>query len=253
VQFSRELPPVCPTKEIDSFGLGQIVRFGTRRREAVKMPLELKDHPSDEVLEEYCLDRLPPAILESVQDHLFVCETCQDTVLETDEYIRLMKFAMAEGAPQPLARMPPARAWDNLTAAGKKSGLGSATTWTAITLASLMTVIWTFTSFRTNLPLPAIPVRLVAMRGGEDATFARAPAGRPLSLAIDTTGLTVPDSYRVEIVRSGGQPVWNSDANASGREIVASTPKPMKAGIYWVRLYSSNDDRLVREYGLKLE
>jgi hypothetical protein len=118
-----------------------------------------------------------------------------------------------------------------------------------------MAVIFAFMSLRTSSAGPPIPVRLVAMRGGEDATFARAPAGRPLSLAIDTTGLPVPDSYRIEIVGSSGQPVWSSPVPVpvSGREIVASTPKPMKAGVYWVRLYSSPGDHLVREYGLKLE
>jgi hypothetical protein len=216
------------------------------------MQLELKDHPSVEVLEEYCFDRLPPAILESVEEHLLVCETCQDTVRETDEFIQLMKFAVAERAVDPSPRLPPARAWDNLTAAGKKSGLGSVTMWTAVMLA-MMALFWAFTSFRTNPLGPAIPVRLVAMRGGENAGFTRAPAGRPLGLAIDTTELPAPDSYRIEIVSSSGRPVWTSAAPLSGREILARTPTIMKAGVYWVRLYSSQSDSLVREYGLKLE
>jgi hypothetical protein len=218
----------------------------------VRMQLELNDHPSVEVLEEYCFKRLPPAILEPVEEHLLVCETCRETVRETDEFILLMKFAIAEGAAD-APRMPAAHARDNLTETSKKSSLGSVTIFTALTLASLTALVWGATSFRTNPPGPVIPVRLVAMRGGENTAFPQAPAGRPLELAIDTTELPAPDSYRVEIVSSTGPRVWTSPAPLSGREILARTPTIMKAGVYWVRLYSSQSDSLVREYGLKLE
>jgi hypothetical protein len=219
----------------------------------VKMHLALTEHPSVEILEEYCFKRLPPALLEPLEEHLLICEICQDALLEIDEYIQLMKFAIAERAAGPSPRIPMARAWQTLREAAKKSSLGSATTWTAILVPSLMAVIWMFTSFRPDPPGPAFPVRLVAMRGGENASFTPAPVGRALGLTIDTTELPVPDSYRIEIVSASGRPVWTSAAPLSGREIAASTPKVTKAGVYWVRLYASHGHELLREYGLKLE
>jgi hypothetical protein len=232
----------------------------------VKMQPALEEHPSVEALEEYCFKRLPPTTLETVEEHLFFCETCQNTVQDLDEYIELMKFGTAEyaAAPSLASRMPMARAWQNLRAGAKKSSHGSTTTWTALAVASVMAATWAYSSLRTDPPSSPIPVRLAAMRGGEsrggeNPVFTQAPAGHPLGLAIDTTELPPPgqrpgqDSYRIEIVSSSGRPIWGSTVSPSGGEIVARTPKNMNAGVYWVRLYKGQSGELLREFGLELK
>jgi hypothetical protein len=225
------------------------------------MQLALQEHPSVEVLEEYWFNRLPKEAMEKVEEHLLVCQSCQNTFEEVEEYIHLMKAATAEymASPSPASRMPVARAWQNVRHAAGRSSRASIPAWTAFAVAGVLAATWAYSSLRSDSPGAPIPVRLAAMRGGGNNGFTRAPAGRPLDLALDTTELSVPagqpgkDSYRIEIVSSSGHPVWGSVALRLGREVVLRTPQNLSAGAYWVRLYAGQGNKLLREYGLTLE
>src|ERR1035438_9554963 len=71
----------------------------------MEIPVEISlvslDHLDENVLEEYVFGRLSNAKSAVVEEHLLICPHCQTSLAETDEYIRLMKYAAAR---QPDAR-----------------------------------------------------------------------------------------------------------------------------------------------------
>jgi hypothetical protein len=52
-------------------------------------------HPSSDEMEAYSLGLSSDADLEIVEEHLLVCERCQNELALTDQYIRAMKRALA--------------------------------------------------------------------------------------------------------------------------------------------------------------
>jgi hypothetical protein len=52
-------------------------------------------HPSSDELEAYALGLWSDADLEKVEEHLLICERCQNELARTDQFIRAMKSAAA--------------------------------------------------------------------------------------------------------------------------------------------------------------
>jgi hypothetical protein len=52
-------------------------------------------HIPEEVLDEFALDMLTDMHCAGWEEHLLLCELCQDRLDEADEYIRAMKSALA--------------------------------------------------------------------------------------------------------------------------------------------------------------
>jgi hypothetical protein len=57
-------------------------------------------HPSEDLLEEYCFQRVCEPEQSVLEEHLLVCEVCQEAVTRLGEYISLVKTALA-AAPSP--------------------------------------------------------------------------------------------------------------------------------------------------------
>ena len=102
-------------------------------------------------------------------------------------------------------------------------------------------------------------VRLAALRGGGEATFAHAPARRPLDLVIDGTTLPRAGAYWLQIVDASGKNIWSGAPLASDEKLSAHLPKGFGPGVYWVRLYAQTlgdapgEAGLLREFGLRLD
>ena len=60
--------------------------------------LTTNGHLLEQVLEQYSFNRLSEVDTETVEEHVLVCATCQIVLQDIDEYILLMKAAMAETA-----------------------------------------------------------------------------------------------------------------------------------------------------------
>jgi len=54
-------------------------------------------HISEDRLEEYAFNRLSEPESAEVEEHLLVCEDCQELVGNIDEYIRLSRTPIAPG------------------------------------------------------------------------------------------------------------------------------------------------------------
>jgi hypothetical protein len=192
------------------------------------------EHPSEHVLEEYAFGRLAEPAAEVFEEHLLTCTTCQHALETVDEYIVLMKSVTANFS---------ARDWRYRMTRPRMISVA------AMATASVFCLI-TLKSWRTEAG-PIAPVTLAALRGNENLPVAYAPAGRALELQVDMPGLVVEAPYVLEIVNAIGQRTWKGQAAATTGRVVASVPRGMKAGVYWVRMYSGTE--LLREFGLRVE
>lgn len=58
-------------------------------------PMEVGTHVSEEVVEEYCFNRMPKHAVIVFEQHVIVCEGCQRMLQEKEEYISCIRDALA--------------------------------------------------------------------------------------------------------------------------------------------------------------
>jgi hypothetical protein len=51
----------------------------------------IKDHPSEEVLEQYLFDSLPEPQAESVEEHLLVCHSCIESAEQLLAFVQSLR------------------------------------------------------------------------------------------------------------------------------------------------------------------
>lgn len=220
-------------------------------------------HATEELLEEYSFGRICEPQLGRLEEHLLICPQCQMELDDIEEYRVLMKAGLAslererQAAAGPLETPtrpgPPGRQRSSLWKAlslhfAWPRILVTKNLWAAALLLVLAgsTVSWRMQSSVTMAPVAT--VKLVALRGGE-GDVARAPSGRPLDLVFDRTDLPGDLSYRAEVVNSSGRQMWRGNVRIADQNLSARVDRPLRAGVYWVRLYSSAG-QLLREFGV---
>jgi hypothetical protein len=80
---------------------------------------------------------------------------------------------------------------------------------------------------------------------------ARAASGRPLELVFGRTDLAADLSYRAELVDASGHRMWSGKVRIADQYLSIRVDETLRAGAYWVRLYSSTG-QLLREFGLRV-
>lgn len=214
------------------------------------MLLAANGHLLEEALEQYAFNRLSEVDTETVEEHILVCGICQSALLETDEYILLMKAATADyqfNRATEFSRADPP-AWARLRSFLIRRRPLTAMVW-ATGVAAVFAIA--FTSWRGEPVSGTSAVQLVALRGGEGAVMTQAAAGKSLDLLIDLTDLPAANAYRLEMVSGTGSRSWEGRLEKLNGKLSAHVAKRLKAGVYWVRLYAGEE--LVREFGLRLD
>ena len=200
--------------------------MGSRGRHAVTMKIMPNRHPHQDLFEDYAFERLSLDEAANFEEHLLICEECQETLATTDEYIHVMKAATAAyaggRATSPMPRQGQDLRWNAAAAA-----------------ILLLTCLTALLSSRAPTGDPK-QIALNSYRGAADVPLA--PAGRPLDLKIDLRDVRAASGYRVEVVDRTGHRVWFGGPPA---HLAKGLPK----GDYWVRLLTDNGEWL-REYGL---
>ena len=209
-----------------------MLRYGN----SVDLTKSFPPHPSEDILEEYVLDRLPEALTAQVEEHLLICHACQDAVEQADTFVSAMKIA--ERHPIPAAGLLGSH-WRRAAPAASVAAV------LAVAIVAALVV---------RKPTPASPstpikVSLSSLRGF--SALAPAPAGKPLQLGIDAPDLAPGKQYRVEVVDTVGREVWQGAVMEADSKLVATMTKPLSAGVYWVRLYGGNSE-LLREFGMSV-
>jgi hypothetical protein len=205
----------------------------------VQTTLHFPRHPSEDALENYAFHRLAEEDSARLEEHLMLCETCQEALDKAEQFILLMKASTGTD---------PAAIWAKPFRPVKHIAPIKHIVWSG-GLAAVFLVVGLISWPRGEVAAPA-PVTLASFRG--TVAMAHAPGRRPLSLAIDAPDVPLTGAYRIEIVTAVGKPAWRGGLAAIGGKLTALVPARLDAGVYWVRLYAG-DSELLREFGLKLE
>jgi hypothetical protein len=209
------------------------------------MLVEASFHPTEELLEEYIFGRVRDPVLAVLEEHLLLCDSCQATLHDLEEYACLMKAGLASFE---------ASAKERQSDLFSPLHVPSRFSWTGIVLVcALLLAILATTVPRRSQRTAGATVQLAALRGGEDGGLAGGPANRPLDFSIDATSLPPALGYRLELVDPSGRILWAEAAQQTGPKLSAHFARGADSGVYWVRLYSSGDDQLLREFGLQLQ
>ena len=199
----------------------------------------LKDHPSEDLLEQYALGRLAEAQAAPLEEHLLLCSQCQTGLTQADDYVQLMKHAMSER--EAGEEQPKRKRWVFWT---------SRPAWVAaVAAACVMGVV-----YLGRVPAgPAATVLLNSLRGGrgEGSAANHAPSGKPLRLEVSAADLPVAEPYRLEVVEQSGRQVWTGVARRDGGKVRAEVHAGLAKGLYWVRIYTPSD--LLNEFELRVE
>jgi hypothetical protein len=195
-------------------------------------------HLQAEELELYCLGGLTEVRCARLEEHLLLCEICRDRLTETESYVAVMRQASrqwsAEHVEAPAAAVIAIRPW-------RESWPGRLAPMLVAALLVVCAAVWF--GRHSRVPAPPFAIELTEVRG---AAPGPAPAGYPLLLELDLTGL------------SEGRPFAGEVVDASGRRVAefpVGAPALLKAlapGGYFVRIYKSSGE-LLREYALTVK
>ena len=195
------------------------------------MQLGTGPHLEEAELEQYAMGSLPGERTESFEEHLLVCEQCQDRLLEMETYINAVRSVSPKLRAAPGVRF----AWLRLV--GAAAG--------AVAAALLLVGRLPVSARRPEIAA----VRLEATRGMGGSPEAQAIAGHAVALEIDRTRIPQLPSYRLEIVNDAGKREQESWVSPQGESIRQILQDGLPAGRHYVRLYGSNG-ALLREFGL---
>jgi len=203
---------------------------------------ETNCHMEESEIEKYSMGDGSEAGSSRFEEHLLICESCQNRVAENERYVSAMQCASAQIRREDLRTER--RRWfapfliPTLAAAASVVFLAVGLRWVngPAKWRNLVTVE------------PAFAINLVATRGVIEA---KAPAGRALSVQLDLAGLPPESPFRLEMVDALGKGVWQGAVGLQGSKAVASVPQ-MVSGLYFLRAYGPSG-KLLREYGLEVE
>lgn len=196
-------------------------------------------HPDEEILERYVMGRLEEPALGAFEEHLMLCELCQQRTDDATVYVSVLKETLATApapAPEKHWREWLTLRWLPVPAPALAGAL-------AVLLAVLVWQPWHAAS-----PAEWRTVELQTMRGGE--TRGPASEGYSLQLLLDVSGLDATGAV-AQIVTGEGKPVAEVPVRPAGNKVEAQYAPGLAAGQYWVRLTKSGD--VLREYSLLVQ
>ena len=185
---------------------------------------------------------LPEPALAELEEHLLVCSRCQEQLRETEGYVRAMRDAAARLEQEEESRK---RWWTRVSGALTFRRLAWAMTGVALVLVAVALRV----SFRPARAPQPFALLLETSRGSE---VPHAPAGRPIELSLDITGLPPFSAYSVQVVDETGR--LESETHVAGAQprVTTSLSDRLRPGNYFIRLYSPSRE-LLREYGLRID
>ncbi len=202
-------------------------------------------HVGEEELELYAMGKLPEEDASLVEEHLLLCGPCQDRLEEADRFIEAFRSAAGQPAPEKQNWLQKVRGW--------------VPAWTprwspawAVGLVLLISVI--IVPWQRMATGPAQEVTLESARGIEAPLAATAEAGRPVILKFAIQELPERATYRVELVNSAGNMLWEGETPRAEGQIALPLERGLPAGQYWVRVHEAGaGGELLREYGLQVK
>jgi hypothetical protein len=201
-------------------------------------------HAGDDVLELYSLHKLEESQLDALEEHLLVCQSCQDRARETDAYVKAVRCAASK------LRREDANGREALFRYFRLQPLAAA----AAVLLVALGLYWTTRWLRFSHGAPQAPVAVVLQSMRSDQFPVKVPADRPLRLEMDLTGLSGHAAWEVELVDATGSQIWRTTTQSANDKLALDYKRGLEPGTYWIRLYTPDNPReAVREFGLTAE
>jgi hypothetical protein len=195
--------------------------------------VESYSHIAEEQLEQYALGHLPDGDVERIEEHLLICTSCQDQLDGVADFQIGTKGALQS---EP-ALLRPALSTDWSGWLRRHPAFSM-----AVGFATLILAIGLFSRSRLQFA-PVATLQLTALRGEMPV----AAAAREFDLTL-TDGPRSGGPFRVEVVGSLGQTMWNGLAESGASGIEVKVLQRLGPGDYFVRLYSDSG-KVLHEYG----
>jgi hypothetical protein len=203
------------------------------REDGIALPLADDDHPTVDIVERYSMGRLGGSELQEFEEHMLICEICQDRLALEDAFTQGIRSA-AE-APRHAASAPARwsfQLWPQ--------------PWVVAIAACGILILVAYQAV-SSLPTQAPAVVLLQTTRSTESTAI--VSGRPVTLGLDLVGLPRLSEYRLEVVDSAGRPAIQSTAIPKDNQVRVQLARGLRAGAYFARVYTTSGD-LLREYAL---
>lgn len=200
--------------------------------------------PADDELELYAMGRLAAGPEAALDEHLLVCQACQDRLAGTDLDVAAVKLAIGQ-----LERR---RGWSGRLQHTLQNFRHSRRTWLMLPAAAVL--LLAVFSPMVRGPAPAMAnLELLATRDAGTPTAVEAPEDASLNLTLNTAGLPNASSWLVQIADSNGAVVRQVTGTTVNSRVVVQVSPGLDTGVYWVRLASADSpEKLLREYALRI-
>jgi hypothetical protein len=181
------------------------------------------EHPTEEALEQFVMNRLDEADLEYVETHIMACEPCVSRLEALEVQVPAMQGA--------LQQMETQRQRKEAAAAERKA------TWRR--LFTVPNLSWAAAAAVLALAVTVSPhyvptnVQVSADRDNETVVV---PDNRPLHVALNA--VDVPDGrIKVELVDNRNTQIWSGTTEVEHGRITVSLPRLSSHNVYFVRIY----------------
>jgi hypothetical protein len=193
---------------------------------------EYGSHVGEELLEQYSVGRLAESEVARVEEHVLLCESCQEKLELIDSWVRSIRRAAVQ-----------------LPAESKSI-------WQFWRLPQFVPALagTVFLVFAAGVGLQitkkgAVAPFAIALEATRGESVASVPAGKPLLIQPGLEGLPRFSQYRLEVVDQSGHAVRDAALEA-GSSVAGTSIPAIAAGVYFVRVYSPSGE-LLREYGIE--
>lgn len=191
-------------------------------------------HPNDEFLDQYALGKLPAEHLPGVEEHLLICEACQSRLDASDEFAMLFR----ETAVQPDVRSQ--RGW-------RRFWNHRGANWTVAAAAAFSILLLVAGPFHKRPTEPAAVFMQSLRRPDAPAQVA---AGRPALLVFDIVPAAGVNHYEARIVNTVGTEILAVEVSPKGGRLAVLVDR-LPPGSYWVRVFQTDNQEPIAEYGLR--
>ncbi len=225
------------------------------------------DHPNEEALERFLLQRSEENELEVLETHILACDVCITRLETLESQITSLKAALVTAEEQRIQKeLHSTRSfWKGWFSISSLSWAGAACAALAVGLA----VVPHYAQHNAQLPgaksgevaegdlsacrgADGADASLATCRGMETATL---PQRRPLDLHLDTTDIPQ-GPVDVQVVNGTGADVWQGQTTVSNERAEVKLPEISQPGTYFLRFYApsaSAEHELLREFRFEIK
>ena len=199
------------------------------------------DHPTEDALERYLLQRMLEHDIERIETHVLCCDSCLDKLEALDVYVKAVKLALRASMAQEADTSHPT------SATQRGWSLFPRLSWVAV--AALIALCLSVPNISRQNP----EVTLTAYRGSNEPVI---PQHRSTPLVIEA--LDVPDGIVLaQVIDLYGTQVWTARTAVHNRQVRVLLPGLDKDGSFFLRLYGlsvgHDGPTLLRELAFRVQ